>query len=75
MPKLCFSIGEAAHALRICDKGVRRLIKEKKLAAQLVGGVWRIPRAALCNQLSCDPASKCAVSGNRECQLSKAVQA
>lgn len=73
MSRLCFSIKEAAHILRVSDKTIRRWIEHKVVPAKSVGGVWRIPRGVLCERLGCNPAERCFVNGGRECQLSKDV--
>lgn len=70
-----FSLKEAAYALRISDKSCRRLIERKELPASLVGGQWRIPRAALCRKFGCSPPMSCAVNGGHECELAMDVQA
>jgi excisionase family DNA binding protein len=67
----CFSIKEAAGILRLSDKTVRRLIDGEVLHAELVGGVWRIPRSEVCRRLGCSPQLKCLVRGGSECQLLK----
>ena len=38
-----YTIAQAAHYLKVCDKTVRRLIKANKLTASKVGDrAWRI---------------------------------
>jgi excisionase family DNA binding protein len=74
MRRSSFAIKEAAVALGVSERSVRRLIKAKKVRARLIGGVWRIPRGELCGWLGCDPASRCAVNRTRRCELAGGEQ-
>jgi excisionase family DNA binding protein len=68
-----FSIGEAALILGLSEKSVRRLVERKQILGGRVGGVYRIPRAAICHMLRCDPPSICSVGGGRTCDLVRRV--
>jgi excisionase family DNA binding protein len=67
----CFSIKEVAAILRVSEKTIRRHIVSKRLRAQLVGGLWRIPRPVICARLGCSPPQHCLMSGRSECQATK----
>ncbi len=40
-----FTIAQTAEYLKVCDKTVRRLIKNNELGASRVGNSWRIKRS------------------------------
>jgi excisionase family DNA binding protein len=70
MSKL-FAIKEAASVLGVSDKSIRRLVRSGKLPASRIGGVYRIPRGALCALLCPRSPRICSVSGGSQCELSK----
>lgn len=47
MDEELFTIEQTAIYLKVCDKTVRRLIKNNKLKASRVGRSWRIKRSEI----------------------------
>lgn len=61
--------------VRINDRWVDVPSSVTEQELRRVGGVYRIPRAAICHKLGCDPPSICAVGGGRTCDLVRKSQA